>query len=298
MEATKGSGSGKQALKTRAREALIARLKATLSPERAALIDETGRTLSFEDNLIPSLSPQQVTALREQLGGGDGRELDVGANGERPDAHAAHSSAALACNAFGPWIGHEHQLVLDGVGGFTEPLRVEVRQRIFRGGRAPNLDCLALGSEVVVGVESKLTEPLARHRRTVWSEAYGRDSCRALLGGGWLQALDEARSGEYAPSYLDVDQLLKHALGLSKQHLERERHLFYVYWEPTNGDELEEIGTHRDELQALRERVGDGSPRLHALTYAELWQQWEKVPGAPWLDSALAELRARYEIAV
>src|SRR5215210_522582 len=111
-----------EAAKPRARRALIEQLKKTLPPERAALIDESGRTMHFEDNLVPSLSRDQIVALREQLLAGDGHELDPGDDGSRPDGHAAHSSAALAFNAFGAWFGREHGLVIDGVAGFGEPL--------------------------------------------------------------------------------------------------------------------------------------------------------------------------------
>jgi hypothetical protein len=285
------------ASKPRAVRALTQRLKEVLPTGRAALIDDKGRTERFEDNLLPSLSTDQIRELRRQLMTGDGHELDYGKNGERPDAHAANSSAALACNAFGIWIGREHALRIDGIGGFSEPLKVEAKQRIFRGGRHPNLDGLAVGDDVVMGIESKLTEPLARHGPSSWSDAYGRDSCRALLSGGWQQALDEARTGVYNTEYLDVAQLLKHALGVSKQHPGRERHLLYVHWEPTDGDALPEVRTHRQEVLALHARVGDGSPRLHTLTYAELWAQWEALDMS-WLTEHVDQLGQRYALAL
>jgi hypothetical protein len=284
-------------LKTRAREALIGCLRESLPPDRAALVDDTGRSERFEDNLVASLSAEQVAALRKQLIAGDGRELEHGADGSRPDGHAAHSSAALAFNAFGAWLTRESELVIDGVGGFSDPLRIEAKQRIFRGGRAPNLDCLASGAEVVVGVESKLTEPLARHGTKTWSEAYGRDSCRALLTDGWLEVLDAARAGSYRTRYLDVDQLLKHALGLCKQNPGRELHLVYVFWEPANAADFDELRAHRDEVQALLDRVGDALPRLHALTYSELWRQWDALD-LPWLREHLTALRRRYDLSV
>ncbi|OAI38504.1 hypothetical protein AYO39_01045 [Actinobacteria bacterium SCGC AG-212-D09] len=271
-------------------------LVGTLAAGRAILIDDTGRTASFKDNLVPTLSRSQVAILRTQLMSGDGGELACKGAGVRPDAHAAHSSSALVFNAFGAWLGHEQQLTVDGVGGFTDPLRVEARQRIFRGGRAPNLDCLLVGPDVVAGVESKLTEPLSRHQSRPWRDAYGRESCRALLDAGWRETLDSALAGGYATAYLDVDQLLKYALGLSKQHPHRARHLIYVYWEPTDADEIEEVRLHRAEVAELLDRVGDASPRLHALTYDELWTEWDGLDGEPWLLGHLAALRKRYVV--
>src|SRR5436309_13430235 len=93
-----------------------------LSTDRAALIDATGRTAAFEDNLLPTLSSSQVAALRAELTSGDGCELSYAEDGARPDAHAAHSSSALAFNAFGAWLGFEQQLEIGGISGFTDPL--------------------------------------------------------------------------------------------------------------------------------------------------------------------------------
>jgi hypothetical protein len=284
--------------KDRAYGALLGGLIARLPAQRAELIDDTGRTASFEDNLLSTLSDTQVSELRKQLSDGDGGELDYAADGTRPDAYAAHSSSALAFNAFGAWLGYERSLIIDGVSGFTDQLRVEARQRIFRGGRAPNLDCLVTGPDVVAGIESKLTEPLARHHFKPWSDAYGRESCRALLEGGWLKTLDAARAGSYRPVHLDAGQLVKHALGLNKQHPTRERHLAYVYWEPADGGEFEEVRDHRTEVGELLERVGNANPRLHAVTYAELWRQWGILVDVRWLPAHLAALRGRYAVPI
>jgi hypothetical protein len=261
-------------------------------------VDGTGRAERFEDNLVSTLSAEQIATLREQLSGGDGRELEFASDGTRPDAHAAHSSSALAFNAFGGWLGHEQDLVADGVTGFTDQLRVEARQRIFRGGRAPNLDCVITGPEVVLGVESKLTEFLSPHSAKQWSPAYSRDSCRALFDDGWLRTLDDAIAGDYHPRFLDATQLLKHALGVSKQHPARERHLLYVFWEPCDADDHGEFALHRAEVAEFAERVGTGSPRFHALSYPELWDQWANVTTRAWLSDHIRALKDRYAISL
>jgi hypothetical protein len=96
-----------------ARTALRRALLSGLSGDRAELVDETGRTALFEDNLVPTLTVEQVMELREQLSSGDGRELTSAADGARPDAHAAHSSSALAFNAFGAWLGEVVRIVVE-----------------------------------------------------------------------------------------------------------------------------------------------------------------------------------------
>jgi len=285
-------------LNSRAKVALIASLSEALPPDRAALVDDSGRTKRFEDNLVEALTVDQIEELREQLAAGSGSELKFGIDGSRPDAHAANSSAALAFNSFGLWLGREQDLVICGLSGFTERLRVEAKLPIFRGGTPPNLDCLLAGPEIVVGVESKLTEPMSPHGHPNWSQAYDRETCRALLSDGWLEVFDEARCGDLDSRYLDADQLIKHALGLSKNHPGTEKHLVYVYWEPEDASLLACSGIHRDEVKRLLERVGDSEPRLHAVSYRELWDEWLRESDDALVPSHVAQLRQRYSISV
>lgn len=285
-----------ESAKTRACEALQRRLREILPRERAELIDDSGRTETFEDNLVEGFEPWQISELRAHLKRGDGGELKYGPGGERPDAHAVHSSAMLAFNAFGRWLGSEDQLAIDGVTGFGERLTVEKKLRIFRGGRAPNLDVVVAGPERVAAIESKLTETLAPHSPREWSSAYARESCRALLSAGWLALLDEHLAGHETRSYLDTGQLIKHALGLAKQYPNREQHLVYVYWEPLGGDDEEAVLSHRAEVSAFAQRLQGASPVLHALTYDELWREWETLSEPGWVEHHVAALRRRYDV--
>lgn len=72
----------------------------------------------------------------------------------------------------------------------------------------------------------------------------------------------------------------------------------YVYWEPADGDEFYEVRRHRAEVAELLERVGRASPRLHALTYDDLWNQRDTVEGVSSLPTHLTALRARYGMAL
>jgi len=47
----------------------------------------------------------------------------------------------------------------------------------------------------------------------------------------------------------------------------------------------------------IRQRLGDASPRLHALTYTELLAEWEKLD-VPWIAEHIAQLQARYSTAI
>jgi hypothetical protein len=280
----------------RAVEALSRRLRDLLPEERAAAM-VGHHVAAFEDNLVPTLTPEQIVELRCQLKAGDGKELEPRARGAPPDAHAAHSSAVLAFNAFGGWLGKEQRVTAAGVRGFSRRLEVEKKQPIQRGGRAPNLDVLLTGDDVVAGVESKLTEWLTPHRRRTWQESYSRPDNLALLDGGWRETLRAAIAGDYHPLRLEAAQLLRHALGIARQHPGSERHLVYVWWEPLDADDLPEAVERRAEVAELLARVADASPRLHALTYRELFTEWEQVTDDDAREHVQA-LRDRYELAL
>jgi Restriction Endonuclease associating with ARP len=253
--------------KDRAWHALSARLFEALSPvAKGALVGGT-HVRRFEDNLVPGFSVEQVQQLRGQLAAGAGRELTPTATLKRR-AHAPYSSAALAINAFGRWLGSEEHLRIVGLGGFDRPLTVEHKFRIKHRGGTANLDSYLEGPYIVVGVESKLTEHLAAHGPVTWEPPYGSSNVAELLSGGWKQTLQDSLAGRWTPSYLGLEQLLKHALALNSHADCRPTHLVYCYWEPENGDDFDEVVRHRMEVANLMQRVGDAEPLLHATTYA------------------------------
>lgn len=166
--------------KTAAWEKLFARLQEQFP---TAVVDRFvggTHTQRLEDNLVPSLTRAQVTELRAQLAAGDGGELRPNATGKRT-AHAPYSSAALALNAFGPWLGGESLLSIAGLTGFSEPLRIEAKLQISNGGGKANLDVLLRGpGKRVIAVESKLTETLDPHAPTKWRPPTASRRCRAF----------------------------------------------------------------------------------------------------------------------
>jgi hypothetical protein len=294
METDEG---GSMSVKEKAVDALRKRLVAVLGGTGKRL-DAEGRTSHFEENVVASIEAQQVKRLRHQLESGDGGELKTGPRGARPKFNSAHSSSALALNAFGAWLGREDSLNLCGLEAPGAALRLEAQQRIFRGGRAPNLDCLLSGGQRVIGIESKLTEPLTVHHPGTWSEAYARPECRALLSGGWSELLEEYVGDTAAAGRLDVSQLVKHALGLRSQNPEKDVHLVYVYWEPEDAEDFAEFRSHRAEVARLADRVGDTPPHFHAISYPDLFRAWTEEDAEPWVSAHVDCLRARYSVAL
>lgn len=277
-----------------AQAALSTRLRELLPAETTDRFIGSTHTRRFADNLLPSFSAEQVETLRRQLARGAGDELGATASGKRR-AHAPYSSAALAANAFGGWLGAEHQLRIAGLSGFESPLSLEHKLRIAYQGGVANLDCLLEAAGLLVGIESKLTEPLARHDPVEWKPTYRTEAMAALLSGGWLEAFQASLGGMWRPQHLGLEQLLKHALALNSHAKGRTTHLIYAYWEPANGSDISEVVIHRAEIAELARSVGNASPRFHALSYDDLLDDWLSVPdGVIRPTEHVDRLRARY----
>jgi len=282
----------------RAWNALSARLRDTLELSIADLFVGGTHTRRFEDNLLPGLTISQIRTIRSRLEQGDGRELEPTPTGKRR-AHAPYSSAALAANAFGRWIGAEPALEIAQLRGFDPPLSLEHKLRIAHCGGEANLDCVLQGPGLMLGIESKLTETLTPHDPVEWRAPYHSPKMQHLLADGWAAVFRDSRAGQWTPSHLGLEQLIKHALALQTHARGRETHLVYCYWEPRNADTIPEPRAHREEVAELLARVAGARPQFHALTYADLLNGWEAMSlRPPWVPEHLAQLRARYDVEI
>jgi hypothetical protein len=278
--------------------ALTARLRDLVGPARAERFVGGSHTRRFADNLLPTFPTWQVDELSTQLRAGGGSELTPNMS-EKRRAHAPYSSAALAFNAFGRWLGSESALALAGLSGFTDRLRVEAKKPILHGGGIANLDVLLASSERVVGVESKLAEHSEPHDPTAWKQPYLEPRMRVLLDIKWGSLLEDSIAGRWQPRRLGAEQLIKHVLGLRSQHPEAPVHLGYIFWEPANADDHEWVREHRAEVAELQERVAGSEIPLHAMSYSTLLQEWETLADPPcWLREHLEALRDRYSVPV
>ncbi len=243
-------------------------------------------TLRFEDALVPALGAGDVAWAHAQLAARAKGELRPAGAGTVP-AHAAWSSTALVCSAFAAWRGRPEALTVAGLGPFAN-VRLEERLVIPHGGGTPNLDVALEAGGALAGIESKLTEHLAPKPPRPWRPAYRRPAMAAELRGGWAALFADLLDGRWAPRHLDAGQLVRHALSLRGAH-----DLVLVYWEPADGDELPEVRAHRAEVAELLDRVGDAPPRLHAVPWSRLLDEW-----APALPAHVAALRERYDVPV
>lgn len=269
-----------------ARSRALQELRDALGRQRPDIaIDEKGYADTFRDTLLPLVSVEDFEA---DLDAGDGNELET-------KFRAAHSSSALAVNCFAPFRTRVDDLGMPMGSGFAD-LRFERKCPTgLRGGRAPNLDVVLSGPDHVVGVESKLTEYLTRHR-AIFSPAYAKQIRDKRRDGGYFREMLRLMEAPETYVWLDAAQLIKHAFGLARTFPDQEVTLLYLYWEPANAERSPEFARHRDEIAAFAERIAGSTPTFAALSYPELWQFWQQSGPADWLVRHLGDLRARYSV--
>jgi hypothetical protein len=151
----------------------------------------------------------------------DGTELGI--VGGRGKIQALHSSSALACNWFDYWRGRNLEPLSRA---FAVPARfstLEFEQEFPTrlGGIGPNLDVLLRGDGATLAIESKFTEPYTTSKtKTFLKSKYfpDKEGLWTEVGLPGCQVIAEMlRTGQHKFNVLDVAQLLKHMLALSRK---------------------------------------------------------------------------------
>jgi len=252
-----------------------------------------GYTLSLVENLVPGVRTEDFW---EDLEHGDGSELS-----DSPKAPAkfcaAYSSSALVVNTFGPFRHYANHLALAGNSDFGET-QFERKCPTGLRGIAPNLDFFAIGPNSVVAVESKFLETL-RPKKAFFKESYNsviQTQAEPAWQGMYTALLDNPTRF----IHLDAAQLVKHYLGIryTFRDCRVPQVLLYLYWEPTNAEDIPEFEKHRQELKLFSREVEESEFRFAALSYSELWQYWTK--GSRWggMLAHIDALKQRYELPI
>jgi hypothetical protein len=262
----------------RARQAIRRRYN-DISP---VTLDDRGYAVRAELNLVPGV---RMDDIRADFAQGSGNELEG-------KFRAAHSSSALAANTFGPWRKNPQPLCLMGTPGY-EFLQFEKQCPTGLGGIPPNLDLLAAGPGIVVGVESKFLEFLSP-KPPKFAASYTRENLPQMeeCWATWMEALKDG-----PPQHLDAAQLVRHYLGLRNQPEFQGKRivLLYLFWEPENWADFPEYRRHREELAAFYDHVKDSDVAFTWMTYPDLWRLWEYLGLYP---DHLREIRRRYLLAI
>ena len=73
---------------------------------------------------------------------------------------------------------------------------------------------------------------------------------------------------------------------------------FYIYWEPTNADDLEEYVNQRKEVVYLTGAVGNSQISFIARSYSQLWDEWRNKSNCDGMNTHLLNLAQRYSFSI
>jgi hypothetical protein len=137
--------------------------------------------------------------------------------------------------------------------------------------------------------ESKLLEPL-NMGLPEFSVNYARPKLRAE--DVWWDLLEQWRN--WAPSYFNVGQIIKHYLGVRQTYRDDQRRLtlLYLYWDPSNAHEFAEYDMHSRQVRDVVNRVRSSELRFFAMSHRDLWNEWRSIP---YLASHAENLARRYD---
>lgn len=250
-----------------------------LSSNPAVIVDEKGYVTDWRSNLLPMINPALV---EPDFRSGKGNELDR-------KFLAAHSSAALAVNVFGPFRDGLTSFPLPGVG----EVKLEQFERKYPTGVSgrvpPHLDASARGVQGPVAIESKCLEYFTP-KVASFSPEY--QQLRQFEATPWYSEMERLRAAPRDYKALDVAQLIKHAFGLMNSAGEGAT-LLYAFWEPEDADRHDLFCRHREELALLKARTRDGRLRFTTISYPELWENWRS-SGSALLREHAIRLQTRY----
>ena len=246
-------------------------------------VDPKGYVRNINENLLPTA---RLADFEDDLRAGDGNEL-------KGKFKAVHSSSALAVNVFAPFRARSSELIVPGSRSITG---LEFERKCPHGvsSQAPNLDVLLTGPTGIIGIESKLTEPLLGHHAD-FSPKYREKIRDERRESAWFREMLCLEEEPKRYDWLDAAQLVKQAFGLAHTFRDKPVTLLYLYWEPCNAERFPLFVKHRGEVDTFSGRVAGSRPSFRALSYPELWRIWSKTPSS-WLTVHLEVLRARYEV--
>lgn len=219
----------------------------------------SGWATVLENNLFQPLDPE----VREQFEDADGNEL-------AGKLTAPWSSSALALNMFHAWRHGDRTLLARALGrSDISAIQFECCHPTGNRQARANLDVeIHSSGEPVLALESKFREPFGHHAPLLPSYLEKTELWRQLP-----RCFDLAKACTRAPELfqrLDVAQLLKHILGLTRS--QRPFELLYLWYDPTRllaEHERGPVEQHTRELEHFASEIGP-EVRFRHLTYQNL----------------------------
>jgi hypothetical protein len=248
-------------------------------------------TMELETGLVPCVSRDDFWT---DLMSGGGNELT--SKPPKPEKFcAAHSSAKLAVNSFGPFRNNPDRLVMASQTGFTEA-QFEKKLKTGLMGMPPNLDFFVSGVSSVIAVESKFTEWIPT-KKTKFQKVY-HGAVEKLADPSWAKMFESLVADPGLYRHLHAAQLVRHYLGMrySLPKSDKAQILMYVYWEPSDADDLKECVRHRSEINDFAERVSGSGITFQHTSYTQLWDYWLHECKWDGIQDHVTNLRTQYEL--
>lgn len=253
-------------------------------------VDEQGYVLSRTHNLLAGV---RMEDFETELADGAGGEL-VATTHAKPKFHAVHSSAALTVNCFAPFKRNLQDLSILGEAGFEH---LEFERKFNTGLRSPaHLDVVVTNARSIICLETKFTETFTKHTANFGVSYKKRHERWCSVWVAQMESLQAHSQYEY----LDAAQVVKHALGIGRSSQKIKPKLFYLYWHPVDAEQCEYCANqhvkHQKEIKEFARAVAGATPSFYAMSYHELWAEWERNNPPAWLKSHIKNLRARYDV--
>lgn len=237
--------------------------KAIIAKCKNPNLNANGYFSKNSENLIEGID---VSLFEKDLTSGSGNELQRKFN-------AIYSSAALAVNNFSIVKKEPSTFHYLGYSNFDE-CEFERKFPTELGGTAPNLDFTIENNEVVIAFEAKYLE-ITTKKKVKFAKSYNKEKLD-YLDDFWFDIIDKYKDSR---SYLDVAQLIKHAIGLinyKRKYPTKKIVLVYIYWLPENYKAFSNFVTHQNELLAFENDLKENKNlKFISTTYTEFWKTYE-----------------------
>jgi len=228
---------------------------------------------NLTENLFDHLSKESLDCYDS----GDGNETKDGKT-QLAKMKALHSSSAIVVNLFQYWQNKDVHPIVYACGlcsktrnnlinkiKFEEKFEISKDKSLFP--HSPNIDVVIRDSQsLVYAIESKFTEPYNSRKYNKIGQKY-IDNVSFWNGLSNLYELAKEISPDNNKfHFLDAAQLIKHILGLKRNHNKSGFRLLYLWYDVIGQDGTE----HRKEIEQFTEIAKRDNVKFSQVTYQEV----------------------------
>lgn len=251
--------------------------------------DKKGYVNYHEENLISTVVNWNV--IKRELANG---------NKLKPDEdgiikfNAVHSSSALCVNNFAQVKANVRNFSFMNHSNFKE---ATFHKKLPTGLSLVNFDFYLKNKTCVIGIESKFTEilkskiPNSEDRLSRYKDRKGLD----YLPNEFFTLIQKYIDCDKKLN-LDVAQLIEQSISLIKHSNETSKSpiLVYIYWQPTNWQNIDKYLKHIEELSIFKNEIEQFIPFTY-MSYIDFWKQYETIEI---FRESIKVIKNRYELRI